>query len=230
MFISPRSITPFFRSALSVRSFLLAAFMAASLAGCATTVTPDTPPSLSVKGDLLELSRNPPQWREGDSWHYSDDYALRVESVEAGVGTLNRLDRPGDWIKRDGLFKVDSLSSGSRRQVVFRSPDPAELLPLKVGNSVVFKREYIHQKDENSPKQVRVHRTTWQVRGVERVVVPAGTFDCWVLVWTSKSLISDWSGEEVWWYSPKVGNYVRMEYRYGNSQPLSRVLVRYQKQ
>jgi hypothetical protein len=73
-----------------------------------------------------------------------------------------------------------------------------------------------------------VHASSWSVEGRETITVPAGTFDCWIIVWRSRSLRSDWTGFERWWYSPQAQNYVRMEYKYGPDSEGSRVLMRYQ--
>ena len=66
-----------------------------------------------------------------------------------------------------------------------------------------------------------VHASSWTVEGRETITVPAGTFDCWLIVWRTRSLRSDWTGFERWWYSPQAQNYVRMEYKYG-AEPLGR--------
>jgi hypothetical protein len=65
------------------------------------------------------------------------------------------------------------------------------------------------------------------VEGREEITTPAGTFNAWIIVWRSRSLDSTWTGFERWWYAPAVSNYVRMEYKYGDTPPRSRVLMRY---
>ena len=63
--------------------------------------------------------------------------------------------------------------------------------------------------------------------GREVVTVPAGQFDCVVLVMRARSLSGDWTGYERWWFSPQAQGYVRMEYRYGPDAEGSRVLMTY---
>jgi hypothetical protein len=41
----------------------------------------------------------------------------------------------------------------------------------------------------------------------------------------TRSLTSNWTGYERWWYAPSVRNYVRMEYKYGESPENARVLL-----
>ncbi|MBF0459886.1 MAG: hypothetical protein HQL87_00670 [Magnetococcales bacterium] len=164
-----------------------------------------------------------PPWQLGSTWEYSDGYTLQVTETDGRTATLKRTDRSSDWFKREGFFKMDSQEEGVRRQVVYQSPNPATLFPLAMGKTVSFAREYLIDK------KLYVHQTSWSVVGRETIEVPAGKFDCWVLVWNTRSQKSNWSGYEKWWYSPEVGNYVRLEYRYGKAPDSSRVLMRYKK-
>ncbi|MBF0145964.1 MAG: hypothetical protein HQL84_08530 [Magnetococcales bacterium] len=167
------------------------------------------------------LSAEFPLWQLGSFWEYSDGYGMQVVKTDGKVAILKRMDRPKDWVKRHGLFKVDSMEEGVRREVIYQSPNPEGLFPLAVNKGVSFVREYLVDK------KLHVHQSSWKVVGLETIEVPAGKFDCWVLVWNTRSQKSNWSGYEKWWYSPEVGNYVRMEYRYGKSPDSSRVLVNY---
>ncbi len=160
-----------------------------------------------------------PPWRYYDHWTYSDGYRLKVQSVDNGIAKVDRLDQPGNWFKRKGIFKMESMTGNTHRKVVFRSMDPMQLLPLKRGKQVKFIREF------QSGRLLRKHETSWTVLGNETIEVPAGVFNTWVLFWNSRSLTSDWTGYEKWWYSPEVKNYVRLEYQYGKNHPSSRVLT-----
>lgn len=175
----------------------------------------------SFEAEVGDLDPGTVHWRLGDRWQYSDGYHLEVSEVTGTTGLLRRLDKPGSWIQRRGLFKMTSLLDGTRRKVVFRSRNPESLFPLKKGNKVVFDREFL------AGDKLRVHRTSWEVAGSEIIEVPAGMFECWVLVWRTKSKMTNWTGYEKWWYSPVAGNYVRMEFQYGRFPPSSRVLMRY---
>ncbi|MBF0383898.1 MAG: hypothetical protein HQL69_23015 [Magnetococcales bacterium] len=169
------------------------------------------------------IDSSPPQWRLGDTWSYSDGYGLKVTDIDdEGVATLTRTDIPDYWIKRRGIFKVESLSGKAHRKVIFRSTPPDVLFPLESGKVVEFVREFTRNL------QLRKHKTLWRVAGKETIEVPAGRFECWVLDWHTKSLISEWEGKERWWYVPKIKNFIRLEYRYGNTPAGSRVLMDYQ--
>ncbi|CAK0755778.1 conserved hypothetical protein [Gammaproteobacteria bacterium] len=162
-----------------------------------------------------------PTWKIGDTWHYSDGYGLKVSTIQGEDTTFQRLDTPNDWLMRRGLFKVRSKQGDTYREVVYRTKDPAELFPLVVGKQVVFSEEYLR-----AGELVR-HNTSWTVEGQETIQVPAGTFNCWVLVMRTRGVQSDWTGSERWWYNPEVKHYVRLEYRYGTEPAGARVLMDY---
>ncbi|NGZ28312.1 MAG: hypothetical protein G8345_15645 [Magnetococcales bacterium] len=164
-----------------------------------------------------------PAWQVGDQWQYSDGYTLAVTKVEGPVTTFQRKDKPDNWFQRQGVFKLSSKNHrGNARREVYHSKDPNEIFPLKIGNKSLFVREYTVNG------RLVVHQSSWSVDGRETIQVPAGKFDCWILVWQTQNTAGSWSGYEKWWYSPLVRHYVRMEYRYGDMQPMSRVLEKYE--
>jgi hypothetical protein len=162
-----------------------------------------------------------PQWRAGSTWEYSDGYQLRVNSVSDGTATFERLDAPGQWFSMRGFLRQDAESSTAKRQTIYRSVPPSAGDSLSAAEPLTFQREYL------SNSQLIVHATSWTVEGHETITVPAGTFDCWIIVWRARSLKGNWTGFERWWYSPEAQMYVRMEYKYGDTPTASRVLMHY---
>ncbi|OHC76336.1 MAG: hypothetical protein A3G18_08865 [Rhodospirillales bacterium RIFCSPLOWO2_12_FULL_58_28] len=163
-----------------------------------------------------------PQWKVGDSWTYSDGYGMKVTEVNAdGTAEFTRLDDADQWFVRRGFFTEESKSRTIYRRVVFRTSDPMDLLTTGINQPVSFVREYM-RNDE----LVR-HRTSWVIEGREKITVPAGTFDCWVIVMRTQGLDSNWRGFERWYYNPDARNYIRLEYKYGESPNGSRVLMEY---
>ena len=162
-----------------------------------------------------------PDWLVGDTWRYSDGYALAVEKIDGPVTLFHRLDQPGQWFSRNGFLREAAQSATAHRQVVYRSIDPRDLHILQKDRPVVFTRETI------SNGQQRVHATSWQLEGRERIRVPAGEFDCYVIVMRTRNPLTKWTAFERWWYSPKLRHYVRLEYRYGPQPIGSRVLTEY---
>ena len=162
-----------------------------------------------------------PQWRVGSSWEYSDGYGLRVASASNGTTVFERLDAPGQWFSMRGYLRQDATSALTKRQTIYRSVPPGAGDALNVSKPLTFQHEYL------SDGKLIVHATSWTVEGRQAVTVPAGTFDCWVIVWRARSLKGNWTGFERWWYSPETQLYVRMEYKYGTMPTASRVLMRY---
>ncbi|CAK0771537.1 conserved hypothetical protein [Gammaproteobacteria bacterium] len=172
--------------------------------------------------DATEMpSANGPIWKVGDTWRYSDGYELKVSLTRGEETTFQRVDILDDWLVRRGLFKVRSKQGDIYREVVYRTKDPEDLFPLSIGRQVVFSEEYMRGGD-----LIR-RNTSWTVEGRETIQVPAGTFNCWVLVMRTRGIQSDWTGMERWWYSPEVKHYIRLEYRYGTEPAGARVLMNY---
>jgi hypothetical protein len=167
------------------------------------------------------LSVSAPAWQRGDEWIYTDGYGLRVTGINGNVTIFQRIDDPKQWFSRFGFLREEAQSRDAFRKVVYRSIPPARGLQLTAGAPLVFTREFL------SDDQLRVHSTSWVVEGRETITVPAGEFDCLVIVMRTRSQNSGWTGFERWWYSPKVRHYVRMEYKYGGRKLSSRVLVSY---
>lgn len=162
-----------------------------------------------------------PNWSAGSEWHYSDGYAVKVASVSPKGTLFQRLDAPGQSFMRDGFIRTDSTSATATRKAIYRTvPDNAGQ-SLSAAKPLTFQREYLNNG------KLMVHASSWTVEGRETITVPAGTFDCWVIVWRTRSLRSDWTGFERWWYSPDAQNYVRMEFKYGSEADGSRVLMNY---
>jgi len=162
-----------------------------------------------------------PDWRVGSTWDYSDGYKLRVASAANGTTVFERLDAPGQWFSMRGFLRQDAASSTAKRQTIYRTVPPTAGDSLGAAAPLTFQREYL------SNKQLIVHVTSWTVEGRETISVPAGTFDCWVMVWRARSLKGNWTGFERWWYSPEAQLYVSLEYKYGSMPTASRVLMQY---
>lgn len=205
-------------------TILLGACQGAGLGG------PAEPPALTVgtpsepriaEAAQAELSLAAPGWAVGDNWRYNDGYGMHVESVEAGLTRFRRLDDETQWVSRRGFLREAAQSATTFREIVFRSIGVDQAQVLRQGQPVIFTREY------TANGATRVHLTSWVLEGRETITVPAGEFDTYVVVMRTRNAATGWTGFERWWYAPAVRNYVRMEYRYGDSGVGSRVLVSY---
>lgn len=160
-----------------------------------------------------------PAWHVGDRWSYSDGYGLEVEAVDGELAWFRRADAPEQWLSRRGFLRQDAQSATTKRSVVFRSIPTSAAQTLALGQPIVFTREF------KSNDVTRIHSTSWMFEGRERVSVPAGDFEAYVIVMRTRNPDTGWTGFERWWYAPEVRHYVRMEYRYGEQPVGSRVLT-----
>ena len=198
--------------------YILTTAMLVALGGCASIVAPLAP---VAKLEAPAAFVPAPHWRVGSSWEYSDGYAIQVAPSQDGATVFQRVDAPGQWFSMRGFLRQDAGSRSQKRQTIYRTVTPDAGDELSSSQPLTFQREYL------SDDKLMVHATSWSVEGRQQITVPAGTFDCWVIVWRARSLKSDWTGFERWWYSPDVQQYVRIEYKYGNGPTASRVLMRY---
>lgn len=195
-----------------------------TLSACQTPGTPEAPvaPAPQVVAQPLPAQGVPvPQYFRGERWLYSDGYGMTVVDAQGAKARFQRLDDPKQYFVADGIFREEAQSRTALRKTVFQSADPAKLYTAKKGEPVVYVREYT--KD----KALIRHNVSWTNEGTERVTVPAGTFDAFILTKRVRSLTGVWTGYERWWYVPAVKNYVRMEYKYGDAPDSARVLVQY---
>jgi hypothetical protein len=203
----------------------------AGLASCKTTEDEPVEKQLTVgSATSSPVKRLPakdpevikaPDWRVGAEWLYSDGYNIRVKSVIGEITVFERLDAPGRWTSRRGFLWEGEKTQKTLRRVIYRTVPTNAGMSLTPRSSLVFRREYL------ANGALREHNTSWTVEGRERITVPAGQFETWVIVMRTRSLKSNWAGFERWWYSPDVQNYVRLEYKYGDGQESSRVLMSY---
>lgn len=202
--------------------FLPMIAVAGALAGCVAerSALNDPIKQAAVRTDV-DLSATAPNWRVGDSWTYSDGYGLTVEDAVDGLATFRRIDDPDQWISRRGFLRQDAQSSTTLRSVVYRSIAAADANTLRAGAPLVFTREF------TANGKTRIHTTSWMAEARERVSVPAGDYDCIVIVMRTRNPETGWTGFERWWYAPSVRHYVRMEYRYGDAPVASRVLTKF---
>lgn len=154
----------------------------------------------SVRAEPLELPPAPfKALPEGTFMVWENqDSGKRVEGI---VGRTNGL--IVSWIWEGRSFSsfahicMDCVAAGV-------PPDGGilgQLFPLEVGKAVDFTRRWAGH----------AWRDRIEVLGVERVTVPAGSFDTYVLLRRSEQVESDWRAEQRVWYAPELGWVVKFE-------------------
>lgn len=76
-----------------------------------------------------------------------------------------------------------------------------QLFPLQIGKAVSFTRRWAGE----------AWRDRIEVQATERVTVPAGTFDTFVLLRVSEQVGGEWQAEQRTWYAPELGWVVKFE-------------------
>lgn len=96
--------------------------------------------------------------------------------------------------------RMEKMSESNRALVL-------PLFPLKVGNTAKFSHD----------GETRGHRWSCsdkiEVTGTEKVTVPAGTFDTYLITTAQRDIGSSWRGDGTCWYSPEVGHCVKLKWR-----------------
>jgi hypothetical protein len=168
-------------------------------------------PAIKIDAPPLQL---------GSEWHYDDNYGMQVDGVSGNETRYRRTDDPTQWIVRRGFVREDSQSATSKRQMMFSDLGTDAGVELTDAAPLVYRREF----RDNGVLHDQV--TSWTIEGREHITVPAGAFDTYVIVTRTRSQTDKWTSFERWYYAPAVGNYVRLEYQYGDTAG-SRVLMSY---
>ena len=95
----------------------------------------------------------------------------------------------------------------------------AKLYPLKVGNKISTS----HAGRSSRGYQYIVDNFT-EVKGIEKVTVPAGTFETFVID-TEMSNRPYWEGQNTCWYSPVIGYCVKRKWKSSNNDNFDWELV-----
>ncbi len=96
--------------------------------------------------------------------------------------------------------RSEKMSEGDRAKVL-------PLFPLKVGNVVKFS----HDGETRGTRWSCMDKI--EVTGVEKVTVPAGTFDTYLITTAQRDVGTSWRGDGTCWYSPEVGHCVKVKWR-----------------
>lgn len=154
-----------------------------------------------------------PEYRVGDSFSYDNG---RKETVVAVDGDLvswqsdsgfsytafrNPIMPRLAWETRTRKSKLEDLTAL-----------PDDLWPLKVGNKAFFSyRNTVVEKESGLEKDYAL-TFDCRVEGVEKVSVPAGTFDTYrISCHRNKRSTGRYFGVRNWYYAPAIGHYVLRE-------------------
>jgi len=126
-----------------------------------------------------------------------------VKFTEANGMRCGYTDETGQKHERYALF-ADGYGPLARKEL-------DSLWPLKVGNTVAFDTNETNSQQVLDRFVTRIHHETFTVARQERIAVPAGTFDTFVIEWSEQEIgrANASSAVITLWYSPAVGYVVK---------------------
>jgi len=175
-----------------------------------------------------------PAYRQGTTYVYADGTWETVNAVAPNIVTWK--DHRGytsngtpDFTRRHIYYKTRTRQGtrtfGAREDLIIRSKEV--LWPLKIGNRASYTETgtWIDKRDGSE----HFYRSRWscEVKGIERVTVPAGEFNTWKIACTRYNV----SGQGVqsrakeiktWYYAPEIGHYVLVTRDYLYDKPSRR--------
>ena len=194
---------------ISIASLFIASFGAILLlASCASA-----PPS--TEKPRTQLSAAVPEWHVGDRWCYAwmsgTDKGVKtseVVGIREAAGVRYYILRVGT-IDRYYTLNLGWAANVANNRVAARiiPPQPWFMWPLEVGKKWEYNGVFEGQ-DRKDPV-----RESYSVLAMERVEVPAGTYQAFKLVREGGTM-----GSDQYWYSPEVRWYVKWIGRRGTEE------------
>jgi hypothetical protein len=192
-------------------------------AGCATQQMPRENVDLNrlLIADL-------PSYQPGEFFIY--DNGMSMIATESANDSVNW--RYGNGAVSSGYrnFLVPQISWESNSSKGRRASDasPNILWPLSVGKSARFGVSQTLLDKTNGLTEEINRRWECNVKGTERISVPAGNFDTYIVSCDRYSSGgNEWRGRHTYYFSPDVRHYVKLDRDYANRPSKSEQLVRY---
>lgn len=169
-----------------------------------------------------------PSYQPGEFFIY--DNGMSMIATESAKDSVNW--RYGNGAVSSGYrnFLVPQLSWESNTNKGKRASDaiPNILWPLSVGKSARFGVNQTLLDKTNGLTEETNRRWECSVKATERVSVPAGNFDTYVVSCERYSTGgNEWRGRHTYYFSPDVRHYVKLDRDYANRPSKSEQLVRY---
>ena len=169
-----------------------------------------------------------PNYTVGEYFTFDDGSSRMVAAVS------------GEWVTWQ--YKTGTVTKGYRNFIIpaltwtsvhrhseGKTTAPADLLwPLAVGKKGTYDFQKTISKHDGTESNELSRSWSCSVKGTERVKVPAGTFDTYVIACNRYSSTSHkWRASRRFYYAPELGHYVMQEDRYRSRPDKKRELVSY---
>jgi len=155
----------------------------------------------------MSATEPPPGLLGRDDW-YCPQPGTTVETSAGGYFLFTRGDGARCWYRmRDGSAnsRYAHLLGGDSAWLAIGGAKLKDLWPLEIGKTVWFVSNGISSNGYPS-----TWYETYRVVGRERVAVPAGTFDTYVIEWEEQGREgSSYRAANRFWFAPEVGYFVK---------------------
>jgi hypothetical protein len=195
-----------------------------ALSGCQTGKS-----VLKTQNQGLQLSEAVlPTYMVGEYFNFDDGSSRMVAAVS------------GEWVTWQ--YNTGTVSKGYRNFIIpaltwtsahryseGKTTAPADLLwPLAVGKKGTYDFQQTISKHDGTESNELSRSWSCAVEGTERVSVPAGTFDTYVIACNRYSSTSHkWRASRKLYYAPDLGHYVMKQDRHRSRPDKKRQLVSY---
>ena len=183
--------------------------------------------NMKTEGPLLSEAALP-TYTVGEYFTFDDGSSTMVTAVSG---------EPITWQSNTGTvsngyrnFIIPALTwTSTNRRSEGKTTAPADLLwPLTVGKKGKYDFQQTISRHDGTESIELSRNWSCAVEGTERVSVPAGTFDTYVIACNRYSSSSHrWRASRRFYYAPDLGHYVMQEDKYRSRPDKKRALVSY---
>ncbi len=186
-------------------------------------------PMMNTYSDDLELSEAAlPDYSVGEFFSYDDGTTAVVTATSNGQITWHYNNGATSTGYRNFILPALSWTSANRFSKASTTAPVDMLWPLAIGNQGQFETHQILSKKNQIASTERTRKWSCVVEGTQRVSVPAGTFDTYVIVCQRRSSSSNsWRATRRYYYAPDLGHYVIREDKFRSRPDKIRKLVTY---
>jgi hypothetical protein len=184
---------------------------------------------VNTDSDMLELSEAAlPNYSVGEYFSYDDGTTTVVTAVSNEQVTWRYNNGATSTGFRNFILPALTWTSANSHSNA-TSTAPADLLwPLATGNQGQYESHQVISRDDEIESTEISRIWDCKVEGTERVNVPAGTFDTYVIDCKRYSSTNNsWRGTRRYYYAPDLGYYVIREDRLRSRSDRTRKLVNY---
>jgi len=190
-------------------SYALVEQIEASLATLETEATPR-------KGETATIQ---PMYEAGDIYAYSNGMIEKIVAVDGEI-VIRETNRGVHTVSHRNFILPAISWRSSSRSVRSAIDTPADALWPNIFGEEIYFATHTRMRAANRPDQETNFIEKWRcmLTGTETVSVAAGTFDSLRIVCRLLNQSARLPKEQVWFFAPEVGHYVRRDDLYGSSE------------